>query len=101
MPSLTLERIKSPTLEEDLEKLRKLLYENFDLARDYLPEVRQRHGDVSELSYWIKIMSPPTVTRIKSEVPGRDLIREFNWIKEHAHRYYGQYLAIYEDQLLA
>jgi hypothetical protein len=71
------------------------------LARDYLPEVRGRHGDVPELAYWIGIMCPPTGRIVKSDRPTRDLLRDFEWIKANAHAYYGEWLAIYEDSLLA
>lgn len=31
----------------------------------------------------------------------RDLLSDFEWIKAHAHGYYGQYLALFDGQLLA
>jgi hypothetical protein len=101
MATLTVERTRTPTLEEDLQQLKILLDRDLRHAQEYLPEVRERHGDVPELANWIRILAPLKVQIIKSDRPGRDMIHDFNWIKANAGQYYGQWLAIYEDELLA
>ena len=101
MAILTAEKPRTYTLEEDIQHLKSLLNRDLRLAQDYLPEVRERHGDVSELSEWIRVLAPPSVTIGKADRPGRDMITDFNWIKANAGSYYGQWLALYEGELLA
>jgi hypothetical protein len=101
MATLALEKTRTHTLEEDRSQLKSLLNKDFRFAQDYLPQVRERHGDVPELAEWIRVLSPAKVTRGESDTPGRDMIHDFNWIKANAGQYYGQWLALYEGELLA
>ena len=100
MPTLAPDRSATPTVQEDIQELKRLLQEEFVSAREYFREVYARHGDAPELAYWKGILMPPKPVMRKGK-PMRDLLPDFEWIKAHAHAYYGQHLALYEGQLLA
>jgi hypothetical protein len=91
----------TPSVEEDIQELRRLFQDDFVSARDYFREVYARHGDAPELAYYKGILMPAKPRVTHGNKPLRDLMPDYNWIKSHAHAYYGQWLALYEGQLLA
>jgi hypothetical protein len=101
MATIAPEKPLEPTVEEDIQELRRLFQEGYVPARDFFREVHARHGDRPELAYWNRILMPTRARKFKSEKPARDLIDDFNWIKAHAHAYYGEWLALIDGQLLA
>ena len=100
MASAALEK-STPTIQEDIQELRRLFQEDFVLARDYFREVYARHGDAPELAYYKDVFMPPKPVMRRATKPMRDLRPDYAWIKAHAHDYYGQWLALFDGQLLA
>ena len=50
--------------------------------------------------YWARVLAPPR-GRVVKGARSRSLDRERAWLREHAHEYPGQWLAIFGDQLVA
>lgn len=102
MATLTVDQQTRPSLEDDIQELRRLLYD-YGLKRteDFYKEVHARHGDVPELAYWTKILGPPRVEVRKSGRPARDHTPSYEWIRAHAEEYWGEWLALLDGQLIA
>jgi hypothetical protein len=100
MASQLAERPLEKTLDEDVLELRRLLRLGYSQACDYYQQVRARHGDVPELAYWARILAPQPAV-LKRGSPSRDPNDDVEWFKAHAREYWGQWLAVYDGQLIA
>jgi hypothetical protein len=102
MAPLAVEKETLPTLDDDIQELRRLLYD-FGLKRteEFYKQVHARHGDVPELAYWTKILGPAKVEVRKSDRPARDHTPSYEWIRAHAAEYWGEWLALLDGQLIA
>jgi hypothetical protein len=101
MPTLAVNDHSQRTLSEDIEELTRLLDTSYGRARDFYKEVKARHGDVPELASWKRIMEPAKSISRRGTKPARNPDRDLAWIKAHAHEFWGEWLAIYDGQLIA
>jgi hypothetical protein len=101
MATLAAEHKTSATLEDDIEQLRGLLLDgSWKRTEEFYKEVHARHGDVPELAYWTRILGPAKV-EVRQGKGARDPIRDYEWIHAHAEEYWGEWLALYDGELLA
>jgi hypothetical protein len=69
-------------------------------ARALAKEVVARWPEDGRAQYWARVLAPAK-GRVVPGRRSRPLDRERAWLREHAHEYRGQWLAIFGDQLLA
>jgi hypothetical protein len=92
----------SPSVEEDIQELRRLSQEeDRDSLHDYFREVYARHGVNPELARWKEVLTPSKLRVFLASQPERNLLPDFNWIMAHSERYRGEWLALQSGQLLA
>jgi hypothetical protein len=98
----TVQHQASPTLEEDIQELRRVLHDQ-GLGRtiEFYKEVHARHGDAPELANWTRVLSPARAVVRKSDRPARDHTPSFEWIRAHASEYWGEWLALLDGRLIA
>jgi hypothetical protein len=88
-------------LVEDLRCLRVLLEEgNVEGARRLIADMAPRWPDSAEVQHFARVLAPPR-TSVARGKPSRNLDREVAWLRQHAHEYPGQWVAVYEDRLIA
>ena len=102
MATLNVEQQSAPTLEEDIDSLRRVLRgQSLGKTIEFYKEVRARHGDAPELAEWKRVLCPPRARIVKSDRPARDHTPSFEWIRAHAEEYWGEWLALLDGQLIA
>ncbi len=88
-------------LAEDLQHLRDLLEEgDVEGARKFVKELEPRWPESERVRHYAHVLAPPT-SRVRSDIKGRPLDREWEWLRQHGHEYPGCWLAVFEDQLVA
>jgi hypothetical protein len=88
-------------VETDLQELRQML-EDSDVegARRFVKELAVRWPEDECVQHYARVLAPPR-TQVVHGKPGRRMEKEFAWLREHAHHYRGQWVALYEDRLVA
>ena len=73
---------------------------NFREARALLSEALAQGGAGEDLSHWQRLLGPARTAQVAGE---RDVDRtaDFQWLKEHAREYVGQWIALFGGDLLA
>lgn len=90
----------NPELLAGLAKLRALLeQEDIDGARRYVRELERLWPDSERVRHHAQTLAPPT-TRLRPDLPNVSRRQEHTWLRQHAHEYPGQWLALLGDQLL-
>lgn len=88
-------------LEEDLRRLFALLAESdVEGARSLVKDLVERWPEAELVQHYGRVLAPPR-TRVVHGKRGRSMGREFAWLKVHMGEYPGQWVAIYEDRLIA
>jgi hypothetical protein len=71
-------------------------------ARTLVNELASNWPSSPQVQYWTRVLAPPIVRRVTEADPrSRPFDREREWLHEHAREYPGQWLAVYEDRLIA
>jgi hypothetical protein len=84
-----------------LEHIRRLIETSaVEEARALAREMGARWPDDRDAQHWARVLAPPR-GRVVPGRRSRSLDRERAWLREHAHEYPGQWLAIFGDQLIA
>jgi hypothetical protein len=84
-----------------LERIRRLIETSaVEEARALAKELGARWPNDRDAQHWARVLAPPR-GRVVKGVRSRSLDRERAWLREHAHEYPGQWLAIFGDQLVA
>jgi hypothetical protein len=89
------------SLEEGIASVHALLDQgDIENARRLLARLQERWPDADQARRLAHAIAPPTAA-VRPGRRARSRIREYAWLREHAHEYPGHWLAIYEDQLVA
>jgi hypothetical protein len=87
--------------EADLERLRALLEESdVEGARRFVKELAARWPNEERVQHYARVLAPPR-TQVIYGKRGRRMDKEFAWLREYGHQYRGQWVALYEDRLVA
>jgi hypothetical protein len=88
-------------LADDLQHLRDLLEKgDVEGARAWVRGLEKRWPESERVRHYAHVLAPPKA-RVRSDVKGRPLDREWEWLRQHGHEYPGCWLAVFEDQLVA
>jgi len=80
-------------------RIRALLHSaDFRGARDLLAEAREHGSAEPELAMLEKLVAPPTYKLTPAD--GLDRSAEVQWLKEHARKHRGKWVALMGDELL-
>jgi hypothetical protein len=95
----------SPPEDEELlaglAKLRALLeQEDIEGARRYVQELERHWPDSERVRHHARTLAPPTV-RLRPDLPNISRRLEHAWLRQHAHAYPNQWLAVLGDRLVA
>ena len=70
-------------------------------ATAYARQLGERWPDVPEIQHYARALRPPTVRKVTGTPAFRSLDADYAWLREHAHRYPGQWLAVFDGHLVA
>ena len=88
-------------LADDLQHLRDLLEDGeVEAARTWVKGLEERWPDSERVRHYAHVLAPPQA-RVRSDVKGRPLDREWEWLRQHGREYPGCWLAVRGDQLIA
>jgi predicted trehalose synthase len=88
-------------LEDQLAQLRTLLERNdMKAARELVQALEARWPESDRVRHLARTLAPP-VTRLLPGVQGRSREQERNWLRQHAHEYPNQWLAVLGNRLIA
>jgi hypothetical protein len=92
---------KQAGLADDLQHLRDLLEEgDVEGARAWVRGLEERWPESGRVRHYAHVLAPPEA-RVRSDIKGRRLDQEWEWLRQHGHEYPGCWLAVFEDQLVA
>jgi len=88
------------SFDETLACLRGLLGEGaVSEARGLVQEMQQRWPDSPQVRKWARLLKPPQA-RLRQGTGAPPRSQEYAWLREHAHEYPGQWLAVLGATLL-
>ena len=88
-------------IQDQLRRVREMVEQGNVEGGRLLAETLSREWPHSEeMLHFARVLAPPEVLAREGE-RGRTLQRERAWLKEHAHEHPGEWLAVYEEALLA
>ncbi|MGV3720837.1 MAG: hypothetical protein ACO1SX_07995 [Actinomycetota bacterium] len=89
------------SLEEDLQRLKRMVEgSRVPEARAYVQLLAERWPGSSDVQYWNQVLAPPSARPPRS-TENRSVRQETAWLRDHAHEYPGQWLAVRGNQLVA
>jgi hypothetical protein len=89
------------SIQEMLTRLRYLLEEGAVAeARALIHEAQQRWPDAPQVQRWARLLEPPQA-RIHKGTQRQQRSQEYAWLRDHAHAYPAQWLAVLGDTLIA
>lgn len=70
-------------------------------ARAYAQQLEKRWPDVPEVQHYVRALAPSSVRKLTGAGVFRSPDADYAWLREHAYRYPGQWLAVFDGRLVA
>ena len=92
---------ENPAVQAGLARLIALVEgSRVEAARVLVQELASKWPESEAIQHWRRVLEPPRTSTRKAP-PVEPLIRERDWLRAHAHKYPGCWLALSGDRLIA